>query len=383
LSAERVDEIARLIASLERTGLLKRRLEFLPDEAEIEDRRNRKQGFTRPELAVVLSYAKIDLYNGLIESGATLEDFLKIDPQRYFPAILRRRYADLIPQHRLSRQILATLIANDLVNRMGPAFVKRVQTDTDASIVTIARAYETARILCRAGPLFREIEALDHKIPASAQMSMMFEVSRTLRHASYWLIEQYGDNLDIVETVERLRDGMATIYSRSNTFLSKASRERHDNAEQSWIALGVPEKLANRMSLLLLTRAALDIADLAAERDRDVLDSARLYSAFNDALGLHWLHNCAEDLQVSGRWQAKARGNLRDEFYRIRREIGQRLLARRSKRDPGDVADAWLKKHATEVQQFNTMIDEMKLRDQVDFAALTVAATELRALVSN
>jgi len=383
LSAERVDEIARLIASLERTGLLKRRLEFLPDESEIEDRRTRKQGFTRPELAVVLSYAKIDLYNGLIESGASLEDFLQIDPQRYFPSVLRRRYADLIPGHRLSRQILATLIANDLVNRMGPAFVKRVQSDTDAAIVTIARAYEVARIICRAGPLLREIEALDHKIPASAQMSMMFEVSRTLRHACYWLIEQYGDKLDIVATVERLRDGMATIYSRSSTFLSKASRERHDNAEQSWIAMGVPAKLANRMSLLLLTRAALDIADLAAERDRDVLDSARLYSSFNDALGLYWLHNCAEDLKVSGRWQAKARSNLRDEFYRIRREIGLRLLTSRSKRDPGDVAAAWLKKNAIEVHRFKAMIDEMKLRNQVDFAALTVAAKELRDLISN
>jgi len=382
LSADRIDETARLITDLERTGLLDRDLEFLPHQSEIDERRSRKLGLTRPELAVVLSYAKIDLYNGLIDSEESLVDFLQIDPLRYFPAILRKRYLDLIPGHRLSRQILATLLANALVNRMGPAFVKRAQVDTDAHIVTIARAYEIARIVCRAGPLLRAIESLDDKIPAGAQMSMMFEVSRTLRHTCYWLIEQYGDNLEIVKTVKRLKDRMARIYTRSGTYLSKASRVRNDNAESAWIEMGVPAKLANRMSLLLVTRAALDIADLAAERKRDVLETARLYSAFNDGLGLHWLHNCAEDLKVSGRWQAMARSNLRDEFYRIRRDVAFRLLTRRGKQDPGKVAAKWLQQREDEVSRFINMIEEMKLRGTVDFATLSVAAQELRDLTS-
>ena len=383
LSPERVDEIARLISSLERTGLLDRKLEFLPDETEIEDRRNRKQGFTRPELAIVLSYAKIDLYDGLTDSKATLEDFLKVDPYRYFPTTLRKRYADLIPHHRLSREILATLIANDLVNRMGPAFVKRAQVDTGANIVTVARAYEVARIICRAGSLHQAIEALDHKIPASAQMSMMFEISRSLRHACYWLIERYGDKLDIVAAVERLRDGLNAIYTRSGTFLSKSSRERHDRAEKLWIGKGVPEKLATRMSLLLLTRAALDIADLAAEHQRDVIETAKLYSVCNDALGLNWLHNSAEDLRVSGRWQAMARSNLRDEFYRLRRELAAQLLLRGADEKPAEVANIWLEKRAASVQRFRSMIDEMRLRGKIDFATLSVAAQELRNLISS
>jgi len=337
---------------------------------------------TRPELAVVLSYAKIDLYNGLIDSNESLEDFLQIDPQRYFPPVLRRRYIDLIASHRLSRQILATLIANALVNRMGPAFAKRAQVDTGARVVTIARAYEVARILCRTGPLLGTIESLDHQIPASAQLKMMFEVSRTLRHACYWLIEQFGDDLDIVKTVDRLKDGMARIYSRSNSYLSAASRARHDHADQAWIAMGVPEKLANRMSLLLVTRAALDIADLAADRKRDALEAARLYSVCNDALGLHRLHNCAEDLKVSGRWQAMARSHLRDEFYRIRRDLASQLLSRRGKTDPAEVARKWLAGRDDEVQGFLHMFEEMELRGDMDFATLSVAAQELRDLIS-
>ncbi len=383
ISAARIDETARLITDLEKTGLLNREIEFLPDQAQIDERRSRKLGFTRPELAVVLSYAKIDLYNGLIGSKELLVDFLAIDPQRYFPPVLRRRYADLLPEHRLSREILATLVANDLVNRMGPAFVKRVQLDTGANIVTVARAYEVARIICRAAPLLRTIESLDYEIPASAQVEMMFEVSRTLRHACYWLIEQYGDSLDIVKAVDRLKDHMARIYTRSATYLSRASRTRNENAEKHYISLGVPEKLASRMSDLLLTRPALDMADLAAERNRDVLDAARLYSTFNDELELHWLHNRAEDLSVDGRWQAMARSNLRDEFYRLRRKLAFHLLSAKSTRKPGDIAAAWLAKNSAGVEQFKRMIDEMKLRDEVDFATLTVAARQLRNLISN
>jgi len=261
---------------------------------------------------------------------------------------------------------------------MGPSFVKRVQVDTGANIVTVARAYSVARIICRAGPLLRKIESLDYEIPAGAQVSMMFEVSRTLRHVCYWLIEQYGDELDIVNAVERLKDNMARIYSRSANYISRAARVRHEKAEQHYI-----------------------MADLAAERKRDVLDAGRLYSRFNDELTLYWLHNQAEDLQVDGRWQAKARSNLRDEFYRLRRKLAFQLLtarskqeprkiaetwlkkhAARSKQEPRKIAETWLKKHALEVDRFKKMIAEMQLRDEIDFATLTVAAQELRDLIS-
>jgi glutamate dehydrogenase len=382
-SAERLDELARLIADLERTGELDRAIEFLPDEGEIEDRRNRKQGLTRPELAVVLSYAKINLYNGLIASNANLEDFLKIDPQRYFPDVLRRRYSDLIPVHRLSRQILATLIANDIVNRMGPAFIQRTQVDTGASIITIARAYEVARIICRARPMLKEIEGLDSVIPAKAQMLMMFDISRTLRHVCYWLIERDGEDLDIVKAVDRLKDGMRRVYQRSSSYVSRAAHARMQKAQVEWMSMGVPEKLAHSVALLTLTRAAVDIVDVAAERKRDVIDSARLYAKFNDELGLFWLHDSAEDLEVQGRWQAQARSNLREEIYRLRRELALNQIKPRSKRDPREVVDKWLQSHATEVARYKRTLDEMKLRGEVDFATLSVAAQELKDLISS
>jgi glutamate dehydrogenase len=382
-SIERIDETARLITNLERTGLLDRDIEFLPNDVEIDERRALKQSFTRPELAVVLSYAKIDVYDGLTGSDETLEDFLKIDPLRYFPVILRRRYSDLLPGHRLSRQILATLIANDIVNRMGPAFVQRIQNDTGANIVTIARAYTVAQVVIRGGKLLRTIESLDHEIPATAQMSMMFEVSRTLRHVCYWLIEQFGDALDIETAVMRLKDGMQAVYTRPSASLSTSARVRHQTAAEHYMATGVPEKLAHRMSALLLTRAALDIADLASIHKRDVMETAKLYSAFNESLGLYWMHTSVEDLAVHGRWQAMARSNLREEFYRLRRDLAGQFLTGRSKRDMTKRVAEWLGKREMEVAHFKRMVEEMKLRSEIDFATLSVAAQELRVLITH
>ncbi|MEJ2128634.1 MAG: NAD-glutamate dehydrogenase [Woeseiaceae bacterium] len=381
-SVERIDEMARLIANLEKSGVLDRELEFLPDKSEIEDRQLRRQGFTRPELAVVLSYAKIDLYDGLIASGQTLEDFLVVDPLRYFPAVLRRRYNEFIPGHRLSRQILATLIANDLVNRMGPSFVRRIKIDTGADVVTIARAYTIARQICMAGPLWKTIEELDHELPATTQVALLFEISRSLRHASYWLIERFGEDLAIEPLVKRLKEGMTTVYTKTGSTMSKAARIRHQKAAEAHIASGVPEKLAHRMSSLLVTRPALDMVDLAATYKPDVLELAKLYAITNDKLGIYWLHVCAEDLKVADRWQAVARSKLRDEFFWMRRELAELILRKRGKYDLTEAIERWLTARADRVERFTNMVEEMKLRPEVDFATLSVAAQEFRDLIS-
>jgi glutamate dehydrogenase len=381
-ATRRIDETARLITNLEKTGLLNRHLEFLPDEIEIDERRQKNQGFTRPEFAVVLSYAKIDLYNGLIDSGLGLEDFLTTDPQRYFPQVLRRRYVDLIPDHRLSRQILATLIANNIVNRMGPAFVKRVQQDTGCNCVTIARAYVVAREICQAGELLHSIESLDNKIPATVQQTMMFEVSRILRHACYWFIDKYGDDLEIESTVRRFRPGMAAIFSRAMTVFVGSTREMRKRAANQYVELGVPSKLAEKMAAIYLTRASLDITDLAINCNKDVIETARVYGQLSHRLDIPWIYRNIEALKVDGRWQATARGNLREEIYRERRELAAILLRGHGKTIPKNVVDDWIEEHAIAVEHFTTMLEEMKQRPEIDFATLSVAQQELRRLSS-
>ncbi len=362
--------------------MLDRGLEFLPDETEIDERRQRNQAFTRPEFAVVLSYAKIDLYNGLIESAQSLEDFLTTDPQRYFPAVLRRRYRDLIASHRLSPQILATLIANNIINRMGPAFVKRMQQDTSVRSVTIARAYVIAREICGAGKLLQEIESLDNKIPATVQQTMMFEVSRILRHACYWFIDKYGDELEIESTVELFKPGMNAIFARALTVFTGSTKKSRKRAAHEFIELGVPTKLANQMAAIYLTRSMLDITDLANNCKKDVIETAKLYANLSEVLDIPWIYRNIEALKVEGRWQAMARSNLREEIYRERRELTSIVMQGRGAAIPNNAIDKWLEKNATAVQHFKSTLEEMKQRAEIDFAILSVAQQELRRLSS-
>ncbi len=145
----------------------------------------------------------------------------------------------------------------------------------------------------------------------------------------------------------------------------------------------MPEKLAHRMSHLLLTRPALDMSDLAASYKPDALDLARLYSATNEKLGIYWLHVAAEDLQYEDRWQAIARGKLRDEFFKMRRELAEQILRRRGKNAIPEAVDKWLAARSDRVDRFVNLIEEMKLRPEIDFATLSVAAQEFRDLIAN
>jgi glutamate dehydrogenase len=137
------------------------------------------------------------------------------------------------------------------------------------------------------------------------------------------------------------------------------------------------------MAGLLLTRGGLDIADLANIHGKDVMETAKMYSVISDRLGFIWLNRCVEDLAVSGRWQAIARSNLRDEFYRVRRELSAALLQQKSTNKPVEVFESWLEENAAAVRKLDIIIAEMKLRPEIDFATLSVAAQELRRLTDS
>ncbi len=130
-----------------------------------------------------------------------------------------------------------------------------------------------------------------------------------------------------------------------------------------------------------MSRAAR-VSSNAAQYKRDVVETARLYSAFNESLGIFWLHVCAEELKVQGRWQAAARGTLRNDLYQIRRDLAIQLLKKRSKKPMPELVARWLAERDSQVERVKAMIEEMKLRGNADFATLFVAAQELRDLLS-
>ena len=175
---------------------------------------------------------------------------------------------------------------------------------------------------------------------------MMFEVSRILRHACFWLIDKYGDDLAIESTVELYKPGMSATFSRALSIFTGSTRESRKRAADEYIQLGVPKKLANQMASIYLTRSMLDITDLANLCPTAVVATAKLYAELSDKLDIPWIYRNIEDLKVEGRWQAMARSNLREEIYRERRELTSIVLQRRGAAIPKDAVDKWLAKNA-------------------------------------
>ena len=175
---------ARYISALEDSGHLNRSLEFLPGGEEIAERKSKDMGLVAPEFAILLSYTKIHLYDELLDSDVPEDPYLSSELERYFPTPLRERFRDRMEDHRLRREIIATHLANSLVNRCGTTFVYRLGEETGAPPSEISRAYTAAREIFGLRDLWTEIEALDKRIEAGAQTKMLLDSRKVVERAT-------------------------------------------------------------------------------------------------------------------------------------------------------------------------------------------------------
>jgi glutamate dehydrogenase len=379
-SGARLSEYQHVIRTLERTGELSRAIEFLPNDDEIADRRKAKLGLTRPEIAIVLAYSKIWLRKHLVQSDVPEDPYLSAELQRYFPAAVRERFAREIRQHRLRREIIVTATTNSLVNRMGPVFVLRAQEDTASDPAQIARAYTIARESFAMRELWAQIESLDNRMPAELQYRMMYRTSRLLRHASYWLLARRRRELNVDKAVAEFRRGVQALEDDVGAVVSGADRARYDATRREFVDAGVPARLAERIAGLDALESAFDLVELAAQHRKPVADIARLYFELGSQIGLDWLREQIEKLQVDGPWQAVARTTLRDSALRVHRKLTDRILTRRERGSAAERVSAWITALGEQLSHWNRTIADMRTAGAADFATLSVGVEAVRKL---
>ncbi|MGQ0834869.1 MAG: NAD-glutamate dehydrogenase [Gammaproteobacteria bacterium] len=379
-SGARLSEYQHLIRSLERTGELNRGIEFLPSDDEIGERRKAGTGLTRPELAIVLAYSKMWLRKHLIQSDVPEDPYLSAELQRYFPDAVRSRFPREIRQHRLRREIIVTATTNSLVNRMGPVFVLRAQEDTGADPAQIARAYTIARESFDMRQLWAGIESLDTRIPAAVQYGMMYRTSRLLRHSSYWLLARRRRELNVDKAVAVFRRGVQALDAAAGEIVAGADRARFEATRAEYLKVGVPAALAERVAGLDALESAFDLVELAAAHRAPVVDAARLYFEVGAQIGLDWLRQQIEKLQVDGPWQAVARTTLRDSALRVHRRLTERVLARRERGAAEARVRAWIESLGEQLAHWNRTISDMRTAGAGDFATLSVGVEAVRKL---
>jgi len=341
------------------------------------------QGLTRPELAMVLSYAKIALNNQLIQSDVPEDPYLSQELNRYFPTRLATRYGKQLGQHRLKREIIVTATTNSIVNRMGPTFVHRTQTDTGADAATVARAYSIARESFEVREMWTAIEALDTRVPASVQYAMVQDTVALIRQVTYWLIQRHRNALSIEQQVGRLRPGIRELARAPLQWLQGVERDAFEARSAELAEAGVPAELARRIAACSALQCAPDIVELAASRRLTVDAAARAYFGIGAEFGLDWLRGRIESLDTEGHWHAVARGSLREALYLVHRGLAQRVLDESRERDAVKAAAKWLKAHEAGAAHAKGVVADIRAQQTgVDFASLSVALQAVRRLVA-
>jgi len=381
VAAERLGEHAHFIRSLELDGVLDRALEYLPSAEDIDERKRAGQGLTRPELSMLLSYSKIALNSQLIQSDVPEDPYLGRELDRYFPDRLSRRYAELLGEHRLRREIIATATTNSIVNRMGPTFVARTQQDTGADAATVARAYSIAREVFDVRDLWQAIEALDNRVASGTQHGMLLDTVALLRQVTYWLIQRHRSALGIESQVGRLRPGIRELAAALPQGLEGLEHEAFERHVARLTAAAVPAALARQVAACGALASAPDIVELAQAHKLPVEPASRTYFVVGSEFGLDWLRDRIEELEIHGHWQAVARGSLREALYDAHRSLTRRVLDETRERDPRRAVDAWRAKHAAAAEHARAVVNDIRAQPAVaDFASLSVALQALRRL---
>ncbi|HLI19061.1 MAG TPA: NAD-glutamate dehydrogenase [Rhodanobacteraceae bacterium] len=383
MSLGRIGSQGHFIRTLESRGQLDRQIESLPSDAEMAERRTHHQGLTRPELAVLLSYSKIVLYQQLLESDVPEDPFLSHELMRYFPEPLHEKYAAHMQRHRLKREIIATAVTNSIVNRMGATFVLRTQEDTGQTAAAVVKAYNAARQIIHARDVWSGIDALDGKTSQSAQIDASMKVWSLLRHMSRWLLNRQGSVLGISELVERYQPGMDRLRNALSGTLTRTGRAALDADREKWLGLGFPSELAGKLAAIPVLEVGMDVIETSLESGRSIEHVARVFFDLGEALDIEWLRVQIEKLAVESRWHAQARGALRDELAVQQRAMVRQILASEQGRESADGAvTAWLERDDPQLQFTRGMLDEIRGVD-VDYPIASVALRRLAQIAQS
>jgi glutamate dehydrogenase len=396
LGCHLLDRLARYMRTLERAGRLDRALENLPDDETVQDRMRMNLGLTRPEIAILLSYAKIALYDELLASDLPDDEDLDEDVAAYFPTPLRKDYADDIRGHSLRREIAATVLTNDTVNRMGITFVQEVREKTGHPAEEIVRAYIAAREIFGLKDLWARIEALDCKAPAEVQSRMLVETGRLAERVTVWLLRAQPLPLDISDAVERYMPGVQKLAAALPKLLSEADARIVAQQAAGFVAQDVPDDLAHAVSRLHLLYHACDVVRLAEIAELPVERAGALYFGVGDRFGFDWLRRATAKLPGDTAWDKLAITAIQEDLdgsqFQAARSVvetakeggGLKKLAQAKAADGKETAavlDPWIERRRPLVARSEQLVAELRASGTPDLAMLAVANRQLKSMV--
>jgi glutamate dehydrogenase len=380
----------RQVDALEAAGAFDRKLESLPSSAEFRALEKAGDGLTSPELATLLAHVKLELKGELLASELPDSEVFARKLPEYFPKPLRERFHDSISEHPLKRQIITTLVANEVVDGAGISFVFRLREEMNATANDVVRAYAVVDQVFDLRSLRAEVDRLDNVVSAEVADAMVLEIRRLLDRAARWFLTNRPQPLAALAEINRFGSVVEQLAPRVGEMLRGREAKSVQADVERLLADGVPKELAQRIAILLHTYGLLDITEVAELAEQQVgldamhspAETAELYYALSEHLNVDQMLTSISALERGNRWHALARLSLRDDVYASLRAITLDAL-RHS--DPEDSADEkiahWEQANSSRLSRARVSLDEIGQSGQLDLATLSVAARQLRSTV--
>ncbi|MHB8187030.1 MAG: NAD-glutamate dehydrogenase [Dermatophilaceae bacterium] len=372
----------RFIHWLEEHGDLDRALEFLPGDNELDQRHDAGQGLKSPEFAVLVAYAKLALKKDLLSSALPDEPWFQATLTKYFPNPIRERYQDKLASHPLRREIITNAVVNSMVNRGGITFAFRASEETGATPEQVTRAFVVCREVFNLIGYVASIEELDNVVSTETQTALYLEFRRLLDRAVRWFLQNRPPTLDVAAEVERFSAVVAELGPQMPMLLQGSERKRLDRRAKHLEKLGAPTQMALRAASLLDQFSLLDVVEISVETERDASEVAPVYYATSEQFGIDVMLTRVTRLPRDDRWDALARGALRDDLYAVLESLTKSVLDGSSTgSNPKDRIAAWSEANAASLIRTQAALAGIERLDNPGIAALSVALRTLRGVI--
>lgn len=370
----------RVIQDLESRRGLDRELEALPSETEIRKRKADGRGLTSPELATLMAHVKLTLESDLLASELPDSDVFASRLPKYFPEPLREPYAGAITSHALRRQLVATSLTNETVDRGGITYVYRLAEDAGATGTDAVRAFAAATAIFGLEDLWQEIRTAG--IPTNSSDELLLESRRVLDRVARWLLTNRPQPLAVGAEISRYAGKVAALSGLVEEWIDGHHSRNFDDRLEAAVGRGAPVELAAKVFRLLDVFCLLDIIDVADIAEQEPAEVAELYFALDAHIGIDWLLTSVSGLARGDRWHSLARLALRDDLYSSLRAITKEvLLGGEPHESTSEKIAEWESTNASRLARARAALGEIAESGTLDLATLSVAARQVRSMV--
>jgi glutamate dehydrogenase len=284
--------------------------------------------------------------------------------------------------HRLRREIISTVVANQLVDRAGTTFTFRLQEETGCSVPLLARGFAVSREIFQMRSFWSTVEALDNKVDAQVQLRMLIEGRRLVERATRWLVRGHPRGIEIEATTRRFEAGAKALQEALPDALDDNDRQAFGGRVEELTQAGVSRDLAERVASMPVLVSVFDIVEVAEATSRPLEAVMQTYFVIGSQIVLTWLRERIIELPRANRWQALARAALRDDLYSLHRAITQEVLETADGEvDAEEAIAAWLERNESAVERVRGILGDIRASRSYDMTTLPVALREVRNLV--